>query len=578
MTSTNPPPGGTGETGGTTSRVTQAVVQQTQQAIITSQMELEKATRQLNLSITQAGRQLVNRFTGFINPVVRLEDSIRRMDETNRRALQMGTTTKKLSENIAKNTTVLERGRVSTQKLLNTFTEFFEQGVRDQGGAIGALTEEMIATGQNTTGLGKQLSDLTLFTGGNSDALKMVSKTNIDVSDKYGISNEKLIESLNTLRDEFRKASFFGAETAASFEVVAQQLKGRAGGTDIEGGLRALFQILTPGQDSLRSGVLLGAMSQRERVGAGGQITLGDARAVLGRVEDIYNEFQGLNAEARLRAAAARAGRSESEFVQLLNLKKIADQDFSIQEGMKKTSQDTFGSLKNIEERSLNFFDYIAPSLLALMATTAGGISTLVNLSMVGGVGGGFMPLPGPTGKRRSFGAAVRGQAGRLNRIGMSGGYLAAGGFIGESVGDSIGGDTGKAIAAGGRIATYAGFGAMAGNLIPIPGVGQGIGALAGGIIGGIMEIVDHTKGTEEELAKQRANEERKDRERAAARSQEASQMQFTAEYIRRSTREAQVSDPKVQQMLVDNLREIRKMNNLLAARGNKGTLPIGDQ
>ena len=43
MTSTNPPPGGTGETGGTTSRVTQAVVQQTQQAIITSQMELEKA-------------------------------------------------------------------------------------------------------------------------------------------------------------------------------------------------------------------------------------------------------------------------------------------------------------------------------------------------------------------------------------------------------------------------------------------------------------------------------------------------------------------------------------------------------
>ena len=578
MTSTNPPPGGTGETGGTTSRVTQAVVQQTQQAIITSQMELEKATRQLNLSITQAGRQLVNRFTGFINPVVRLEDSIRRMDETNRRALQMGTTTKKLSENIAKNTTVLERGRVSTQKLLNTFTEFFEQGVRDQGGAIGALTEEMIATGQNTTGLGKQLSDLTLFTGGNSDALKMVSKTNIDVSDKYGISNEKLIESLNTLRDEFRKASFFGAETAASFEVVAQQLKGRAGGTDIEGGLRALFQILTPGQDSLRSGVLLGAMSQRERVGAGGQITLGDARAVLGRVEDIYNEFQGLNAEARLRAAAARAGRSESEFVQLLNLKKIADQDFSIQEGMKKTSQDTFGSLKNIEERSLNFFDYIAPSLLALMATTAGGISTLVNLSMVGGVGGGFMPLPGPTGKRRSFGAAVRGQAGRLNRIGMSGGYLAAGGFIGESVGDSIGGDTGKAIAAGGRIATYAGFGAMGGNLIPIPGVGQGIGALAGGIIGGIMEIVDHTKGTEEELAKQRANEERKDRERAAARSQEASQMQFTAEYIRRSTREAQVSDPKVQQMLVDNLREIRKMNNLLAARGNKGTLPIGDQ
>ena len=103
-------------------------------------------------------------------------------------------------------------------------------------------------------------------------------------------------------------------------------------------------------------------------------------------------------------------------------------------------------------------------------------------------------------------------------------------------------------------------------------------GALVGGAIGLTMAIVENTGATAEELEKQRANQERKDREQAAARSQEASQMQFTAEYLRRSTREAQVSDPKTQQMLADTMREIKKMNTLMEARGKKGTLPIGDQ
>jgi len=545
---------------------------QEQQDVVAQQVANERALRELNVSIKQATRQLANRFTGFINPVVRLEDSIRRMDATNREALQLGTTTKKLSENIAKNTTVLERGRVSTQKLLNTFTEFFEQGVRDQGGAIADLTEEMIATGQNTTGLGKQLSDLTLFTGGNSDALKMVSKTNIDVSDKYGVSNEKLIESLNTLREEFKKASFFGEETAASFEVVAQQLKGRAGGTNIEGGLRALFQILTPGQETLRSGVLLGAMDQRQRVGAGGQISLGDARAVLGRVEELYGEFQGLNAEARLAAAASRAGITQDQFIELRNLGKIANQDYRIQEGMKKTTDDTFGSLKNIEERSTNFFDDKVPLLLTYLAATAGGISQLVNAAFLVGAGKGFSPLvmPGQVGTAQ---ANVFGKGGAISRnLGKVGGFLKTrmgGGGVATLAGGFASTSDNPLIAGAGTTAQYAGMGGM---------LGGPLGAAVGGAIGLTMAIVENTGDTAEELEKQRANQERKDRERAAARSKEASQLQFTAEYLRRNTREAQVSDPKTQQMIADTFKEIRKMNTLLEAKGKKGTLPIGDQ
>ncbi len=563
-----PPTGGGGGSAPAGTRFTQEA-----QDISAQLVAQERALRELNLSIKQASRQLASRFTGFINPVVRLEDSIRRMDATNREALQLGTTTKKLSENIAKNSDILERGRVSTQKLLNTFTEFFEQGVRDQAGAIGDLTEEMIATGQNTTGLGRQLSDLALFTGNNSEALKMVSKTNIDVSDKYGVSNEKLIESLNTLREEFQKASFFGAETAASFESVAQQLKGRAGGTNIEGGLRALFQILTPGQETLRSGVLLGAMGQRERVGAGGQVTLGDARAVLGRVEEIYNEFQGLNAEARLAAAAARAGVTQDQFVQLRNLKRIADQDYMIQEEMKKTSDDTFGSLKNIEERSTNFFDNNVPMLLGYLAVAAGGISQLVNAAFVVGAAKGFNPLvmtpQQGTAQSRVFG----GQGAVMRNLRKAGGFLktpmGAGGAAALAGGLASTSDN-PFVAGAGTVAQYAGMGAMIGGGIP--------GAIVGGAIGLTMAIVENTGATAEELEKQRANQERKDREQAAARSQEASQMQFTAEYLRRSTREAQVSDPKTQQMLADTMREMRKMNNLLEARGKKGTLPIGDQ
>jgi hypothetical protein len=307
-------------------------------------------------------------------------------------------------------------------------------------------------------------------------------------------------------------------------------------------------------------------MGQRERVGAGGQVTLGDARAVLGRVEEIYNEFQGLNAEARLAAAAARAGVTQDQFVQLRNLKRIADQDYMIQEEMKKTSDDTFGSLKNIEERSTNFFDNNVPMLLGYLAVAAGGISQLVNAAFVVGAAKGFNPLvmtpQQGTAQSRVFG----GQGAVMRNLRKAGGFLktpmGAGGAAALAGGLASTSDN-PFVAGAGTVAQYAGMGAMIGGGIP--------GAIVGGAIGLTMAIV-------EELEKQRANQERKDREQAAARSQEASQMQFTAEYLRRSTREAQVSDPKTQQMLADTMREMRKMNNLLEARGKKGTLPIGDQ
>ena len=105
------PPTGGGGGGGSTPAGTRFT--QEAQDISAQLVAQERALRELNLSIKQASRQLASRFTGFINPVVRLEDSIRRMDATNREALKLGTTTKKLSENIAKNSDILERGRVS---------------------------------------------------------------------------------------------------------------------------------------------------------------------------------------------------------------------------------------------------------------------------------------------------------------------------------------------------------------------------------------------------------------------------------------------------------------------------------
>lgn len=458
-------------------------------------------------------------FSNFVNPITRLQDSIMRMDKTNRDALKIGTTTEKLQSSVSKNSNILSRNLVSNQKLTDAIIQNFESGVRVQNGALGDLTQEMIATGQNLGGLTKANSDLVLFTGNNTNALQTVSKVNKDVSDKYGVSNEKLINSVNSLRDTFEKASFFGPQTTASLEALATEIKGRAGGTNVEAAMRSLMGILTPGMSTLAAGQMLGARGARARAGAGEALSMADIEPILRNVDRIYAATAGVDPEARLKAAAAQAQISEEQFIQLKNLSDILKQNYKTNETIKKTNDETYNSIQNINERARNFYDKTAVGMLAILGSVnTNTVRVAENIAMLGGGLGG---LPGA--------GATRG-AGKFGKLGRGFGMAAIGAMAFEQpiksfTKDKTGFDLGNTL-------NYAGMGATLGSIVP--GIGTGIGAVAGGAIGIFEAIMTNTsKSAEADQERLKMEREKANLEKAQRASEEVRRAQFIIGYLR---------------------------------------------
>jgi hypothetical protein len=540
-------------------------------------VELTRATRQLNGSIAQAARQLSERFAGFINPLKRFEDSINRLDQSNRAALRIGTTTQKLSDSVNKNSDLLNRGLVSNQKLLDAIVQNFESGIRVQNGALGDLTQEMIATGQDLNGLRQMNSDLLLFTGDNVKALQATNRANKEISDKYGVSNQKLIDSVNSLKETFEEASFFGGETTASLEILTKELKARTGGKNVEGAIRTLLGLGTGGLDTLTTSLRVGGGGLRARLSAGQGIGMRDIQPILDEVTRIAQQGGGGDLAIGADIAAMRTGLTRQQVIQLVNLNKQLKNSYTLNEEQKKTTDETYNSIQNINERARNFYDSTAIKSLALLGTISTGVISLgTGLSLALGGIRGVMPMtPGGVRGTALFGGyAARealGKAGNfLKYRGLAGGLgMAAGLGLSQTVGQEKG-VGGAAAGILGNALTGASLGGMFGGPAAIPA------ALVGGLLGagyGIFEAIKKNTGESAEAEREQADlAKRKDREeRAMAAARELERINVLTGYIR-----SRVDMP----FGVEIMAELQKRNKLaeeqlkLSARKGVGAKP----
>ena len=478
------------------------------------QVELTRATRRLNLSVLQATRQLAGQVTAFVNPINRLTDSLSRLDKTNRASLALGTTTDKLRKSVEANSDVLDRGLVSTQKLMDAIVQNFESGVRVQNGAIADLTEEMIATGQDLNGLTSMNSDLLLFTGDNIRAVQDANRANREISDKYGVSNQKLIDSVNSLKSTFEEASFFGGETTASLETLTMELKARTGGKNVEGAIQTLLGLGTGGLGNLGAAIRTGAGGLRARISGGQAVGMGDIMPILQQVSQIAQQSGGGNLALGADIAAMRTGLSRQQVVQLVNLNQQLQKDYTLNAESKKTTDETFNSIQNVNERARNFYDKTAIQSLALLGSiSTATIGMAANTVMAGGALAGLLPAGGG------------GLAGGAARIGSMLPRLGGAAALGTAAYGA------KAATGGGflsNILTGASVGSIGGPMGTIAGA-------AGGLIFSIFEnIAGSTKETAEEVRKQREMEEEQRRQEAAIQaSKDIARVSFLAQYIR---------------------------------------------
>jgi hypothetical protein len=488
-------------------------------------IDYTQAIRKLNLSVVQATRQVAAAATQFANPITRLQDSITRLDQSNRYALALGTTNEKLTKFVNKNTDVLSKGLVSNQKLIDAIASNFESGIRVQTPALMELSEEMIATGQDLQALTRMNSDLLLLTGDNIDALETVNRVNKEVSDKYGVSNEKLINSVNSLRDVFEESSFFGAKSTASLEAITMQLMGRTGGKASESAIRSLLKIVTGDFATLDPAIRLGAQQARAKLGAGQALNISDLTPILDNLAMMAEGFRsndplaiGAGLTARLSGLGGAGAVNE-----LLNLRKQLQSNYELSEEMKKTDDDTFNNFQNINERARNFYDNTAKEMLGKLGEIDTNlVKSITDQTMAFGALLGLLP----TSRAGSF-MKVAGGVSRL--AGAGAGLYGASMFDQGSVEQGVLGGASLGLAVLGPVGAV--FGAAIGGLVNHFGGLEGIADQSKDLL---AQVVDNTEKSAK--ADTETNQREKDKEnlaRAKESSMEIQRAQSIFGYLR---------------------------------------------
>ena len=478
--------------------------------------ELLELQNRLTTNLNRSLASLQGSFEKFTNPLTRLTDSIQKADKTNIAALKVGITNEKLTKSVNENSRILTKNLTSNNELKLAIIDGFGRGVRVQTDALSKLTTEMVATNQNTGALNKLNSDLILFTGNNIQSLDNAAKVNKEVSDAYGVSNDKLINTLNTLRETLQTASFFGTNAVDSLSEVAQQLTGRAGGTDITGALGALNRLLVGGIETERAGAILGATGVRQRIAGGGRVTLQDIIPILDQLESRRASMGG--GRFGLDILSQTLGFSKTQTVELLNLSRIAREDFRVNDEMKKTTNETFNTIENINRKAENFYDNTAMAILGGIGSINTNLAFVAQAALTLGPGAaaaraaGGAPVSLLKNPKAAIVNAYRGSGVNTNarirtilKKGVGGSMLAAGAF---SAGQAL-------LPEEMSMTNMLGAGdAALGSFIP--GVGTLAGGIAGGILGGLADIARYALGSSEAEKKQLEIMEEERRERKA--------------------------------------------------------------
>jgi hypothetical protein len=476
--------------------------------------------------------------TGFTNAITKAEKS-------QLQSLKLGTTYNKFLKD---NTEALKDSKIGFAETAKALLDNFDQGIRVNSGNVMKLTQRMIATGQDTQALNNLNSQLIALTGRNNDVLENVNDTNMDISDKYQISNIRLIETLNKMTEVLDSASFFGAESVEGVSNLVQELQGRVG-VGMAGQINTTLQALMPGLEALGRGGLLGS-EQLTKDLADGTAKMADMVPVFQQLLSARDEALrgGANPNVALQQVAAQFNLSERQLKAMLQLGTNVIEGVKKEDEARLKEEERFQSLRTAQQKANDFFDTMAPAMYGQLVLIAEGAIRGAQLANLGGLAGG---AAGP----------MRGKGGlRLGRAGLAG-TLALGAMAVPGLMSSNGGAGGSTSTGGtnfGGIAAGAAQGAMMG-MVAGP-VGAAIGGLIGGGLAYFQQTADSTAETAEatkELAEEEKRKKRQERQKELERQNNA--MAALTAYVRSRS----LKDLSSEQALELQARTVRVLSNI---------------
>lgn len=427
-----------------------------------------------NRALADVGNNLLNQ----TKTVPLMTQALMRVEKSQLKSLSLGTTYNKFLKD---NTESLKNSKIGFAETAKALLDNFDSGVRVNTGSVMKLTERMIATGQDAKSLNSLNSQLISLTGRNNDVLEDVNNANMDIADKYQISNTRLIDSLMQMTEVLDSASFFGSESVKGLSNLVSEIQGKVG-VGMTGQIQTTLKTLMPSLDALSRGGLLGSEKLSKDL-ASGQASLSDLTPVLNKVLQVRdNALREEDPNVALQRARAQLNLSEKQFNSMVQLGINLKEGIKADDSERLKEEQRFSTLRTAQQKANNFFDTMAPLMYAQLVRIAQPALQAGQLANAGGLLGSLIP-----GKKGGKMGMMKGGLGGLAAAGLAMGLpslMGSTGSPGGGGGSSGGMDFGSIL---GGAAQGAGMGLAAGP----------IGAVIGGIAGGGMALFEEmTKNT----------------------------------------------------------------------------------
>ena len=316
------------------------------------------AVKNLRVGFLEYTAKLGNIF----NPTQTLSDSFQRSEKIQLKALAAGTTATKF---LNSNTIALNGLQSSTLSLREFMITGFTQGLRNLSESTISLADEMIITGQNTDVLASQFGFLRFVTANSVIETSKLSQSILQNSKENGVSTQKLIESLDSLRGIMTDVSIFGTEAVGSFATLGTALTGRLQG--VQGSQEAITGVLKLLSDPLQLAgqELLGLTGLSQDLIAG---RLSQDQALVQLAQASQAVEGRMSGDPILVASLQRA--FGGPIVNQLRLVGQGIRNFEgLSESEKKDRLANFKTMKSFEEQKTQFFATLAPEMHQAITT-----------------------------------------------------------------------------------------------------------------------------------------------------------------------------------------------------------------
>jgi len=181
-----------------------------------------------NKSLTHSLNNVAVQMASLASVNLSLASQFKSVEDLQKKAIAQNTN---VSNIYSKNSDILSKTQGSNFELQAQIMKLNEEGLKDVGGSVLALSSRMKMTGQSTDTLAKFVTQSRLQMAMTGETTEELADRIASLSAKYGVSTERLIKSLDKVAETTAKANLLGlggGNFSKQMQAMMSQFKGSA--------------------------------------------------------------------------------------------------------------------------------------------------------------------------------------------------------------------------------------------------------------------------------------------------------------------------------------------------------------